>query len=265
MDSQQEYSLEGAVAVWKEIMKLKVGRSLVRKDPDPGEKEKWLAGVPWALIVPPCVGEKLFFTLVNRVAKVTEEVYPALAGEIKSGLAALPATRSGRRAFLHRVLQKILHKDGAGDYSLEHSSEVAGFLAGAAAKVLMRAYAQKAKAWFSDDSWQRGICPVCGSHPSFSELEGESRIRKLYCDICGTRWRFSRIGCPFCEGNVEEQKLFVLEGVNQYRIYVCDNCRSYLKTVDARFGQPEDLLVENIRTVFLDQLMTREGYGRRLG
>jgi FdhE protein len=54
-----------------------------------------------------------------------------------------------------------------------------------------------------------------------------------------------------------------LEGSSKYRAYVCDNCKSYLKTVDTQSAQPEDLLLENIKTVFLDQLLLSEGYGQK--
>jgi FdhE protein len=268
MDSERKFSIDDVVAVWKEIIDFRVGKSLVKKAPGPEEIEKWASGIPWVLIAPPVIQVKPFFQVIDRVAGAVHELYPALTEEVKDGLAALPATQHKKKAFLNRVLTRVIHKNGSKKgpvVASADSAEMIEFLTGAATNLVMRDYAREAAAWFSDEQWLRGICPVCGCHPSFSELTGESRVRNLYCGTCGTRWRFSRIGCPFCEAPIEEQKFFILEGSSKYRAYVCDNCKSYLKTVDTHSAQPEDLLLENIKTLFLDQLLLNEGYGHKAG
>ncbi|RJX17237.1 MAG: formate dehydrogenase accessory protein FdhE [Ammonifex sp.] len=266
MDAERKFSIDDVVAVWKEIIDFRVGEPLVKNTPGPNEIEKWTSGIPWVLITPPLIEVKAFFEVINHVAGVVQELHPALAEEVKTGLASLPTTRQKRKTFLNRVLAKVMHKNGSKKgpvVASEDTAEMVEFLTGAAVNLVLRDYAREAAAWFSDERWLRGICPVCGCHPCFSELAGESRARNLHCGVCGTRWRFSRIGCPFCEAHIEEQKLFILEGSSKYRVYVCDNCKSYLKTVDTQLAQPEDLLLENIKTLFLDQLLINEGYGHR--
>lgn len=263
MDVEQRFSLEDVMSVWRELLSFKdVERPSIVRPPCQNDTDKWMAGMPWLMIIPPRIEERPFFGVVDRIAGVLKGLYPQLTEEVTNGLAALPATHSERQAFLEGILKRIERKDGCKDDLLQSlpSAEMAGFFVGAAAKIFMRGYAGAVSAWVEDEKWQRGICPVCGSHPSFSEIEGERRVRYLYCDLCGTRWRFSRIGCPFCERSNEEQKLLVLEGNKQYRVYLCEYCRSYLKAVDARQSRPEDLLLENIKTVFLDLLVAREGY-----
>jgi FdhE protein len=57
------------------------------------------------------------------------------------------------------------------------------------------------------------------------------RRRLLSCGCCGTRWRYRRIGCPFCE-SADEHRLSALaiEGEKYLRIDYCQSCRAYLKT-----------------------------------
>ncbi|MEW6183742.1 MAG: formate dehydrogenase accessory protein FdhE [Bacillota bacterium] len=263
MEVEQKFSLDDVMSVWRELLGLKdMVKPYITRAPGQNDTDRWIAGMPWLMIVPPRIEEELFFGVIDRISGVLRDMYPQLTEEVANGLDVLPEGHSERQAFLEGILKRIECKDGREDpFTSVPSTEMAGFFVGAAAKLFMRGYAGTVSAWVEDEKWQRGICPVCGSHPSFSEIEGERRVRYLYCDLCGTRWRYNRIGCPFCEKSDEEQKLLVLEGSQQYRVYLCENCRSYLKAVDARHSRPEDLLLENIKTMFIDLLLAREGYG----
>ena len=55
--------------------------------------------------------------------------------------------------------------------------------------------------WRDEEHWLRGYCPTCGSRPAMAQLVGvdPGRLRLLSCGCCSTRWRYRRIGCPFCE------------------------------------------------------------------
>ncbi|MEW6573970.1 MAG: formate dehydrogenase accessory protein FdhE [Bacillota bacterium] len=262
---ESEQFLNNLVALWQDLARCEVrGIPLVRRIPTKEERKKWEAGMPWLLLIPPVIAEELFFSLVHCVAATAKEVLPELAPDISQACDSLSEDPSVQAALLNRLRERVFHKAGStqevGIPDTGVSPELKGFLIGTALKLYMREYAKEAAGWFTAADWQRGICPVCGNYPSFSVLRDEERARYLYCDLCGTNWRFHRIGCPFCEVSNGEQTLLVLEERPEYRIYVCESCRGYLKTLDTKVRKLDDLLVENIRTSFLDVLLLREGY-----
>jgi FdhE protein len=70
--------------------------------------------------------------------------------------------------------------------------------------------------------------------------------------------------CLFC-GTPDQKKLkylFVNEDQRR-RIYVCDNCRKYIKITDCK-GQAEEMVLplEDLFTSYLDEAAQREGYDR---
>jgi len=89
--------------------------------------------------------------------------------------------------------------------------------------------------WRDEERWLRRYCPTCGSLPTMAQLVGvdPGRRRLLSCGCCGTRWRYRRIGCPFCE-SADDHRLSALaiEGEKYLRIDYCQSCRAYLKTYD---------------------------------
>lgn len=113
----------------------------------------------------------------------------------------------------------------------------------------------------SDGYWHWGHCPVCGGEPDFSTLERESGERHLFCSRCDTRWRYRRIGCPFC-GTEDPRKLaYYPSDDGAHRLYVCDGCRSYLKTLDLReISRPFMLPVERLLTLGMDVAAVEAGY-----
>jgi FdhE protein len=85
-----------------------------------------------------------------------------------------------------------------------------------------------------DDVWEKGYCPICGSTPAFSMFENEGK-RFLICSFCWHRWLAPRIYCPFCD-NRDSKTLHYLysDQEKDYRIDVCDSCKTYIKVVDTR-------------------------------
>lgn len=94
--------------------------------------------------------------------------------------------------------------------------------------------AQLASYLDSDQSWDKGFCPVCGTTPGFSLFDDEGN-RALFCGFCWHQWAAQRIYCPFCE-NKDNKTLhyYFSEKEKNYRIDVCDNCKTYLKAIDQR-------------------------------
>ena len=80
--------------------------------------------------------------------------------------------------------------------------------------------------------WQLGYCPVCGLWPRMGRISSEDNSRHLWCIGCETTWAFPRLRCPFClEDDQGKLGYLKIADTERYRIYTCDSCRRYLKTV----------------------------------
>jgi FdhE protein len=130
-------------------------------------------------------------------------------------------------------------------------------------------FAEKVRHKVDQETWLKGNCPVCGSHPAIERLARDDGKRMLRCSLCGTEWYFKRIMCPFC-GNEDHNSLrfFVVEEEtptekSHFRVDVCDKCKVYIKTLDER-KLPEtekpDLYLENLNSVYLDILAQKDGF-----
>jgi len=115
------------------------------------------------------------------------------------------------------------------------------------------------------DTWRYGYCPICGGLPAMAALVGEEGKREALCSFCGHFWQLPRLGCPFCDTDRQEVlRYFYGEGEDQYRVYVCEECRGYLKVLDTRKGgDPRGLAVDDVATAHLDLLAEEEGYQRK--
>ncbi|MDD4860198.1 MAG: formate dehydrogenase accessory protein FdhE [Dehalococcoidales bacterium] len=113
----------------------------------------------------------------------------------------------------------------------------------------------------NQEQWKRGYCPVCGGAPDFAFLDKERGARWLLCSRCDMEWLFQRLECPVC-GNQDQKTLayFTGEGDN-YRVYVCEKCKRYLKAIDLRQAQVDILLpLERLITTDLDVQAQAMGY-----
>jgi FdhE protein len=117
--------------------------------------------------------------------------------------------------------------------------------------------------WRDEERWLRRYCPTCGSPPAMAQLVGmdSGRVRLLSCGCCGTRWRYLRVGCAFCE-NQNDHRLPVLaiEGENGLRIDCCDLCSGYLKAYEGQ--RYESFLLEDWASLHLDILARDRGLKR---
>jgi FdhE protein len=107
--------------------------------------------------------------------------------------------------------------------------------------------------------WREGSCPICGGRPNFSILDEETGARELMCSRCDSLWRASRLNCPFCAAG--EKTTYYTTEDDLYRLYVCPECKHYLKAVDLRKARRVVLpRVERLLTVGMDLRATKEGY-----
>ena len=110
-------------------------------------------------------------------------------------------------------------------------------------------------------------CPTCGSPPAMAQMIGaiteNVRLRLLSCGLCGTRWKYARTKCPFCESDSQRLDSVVVEGEAGLRIDYCEACGGYLKTYD---GQGEELLLlSDWTSLHLDLLAHDRGWKRLAG
>lgn len=116
--------------------------------------------------------------------------------------------------------------------------------------------------WRDEEQWSRRYCPACGSLPAMAQLVGQEhgRQRFLSCGCCGTRWRFKRTCCPFCEGDSQRLQSVTVEGESGLRIDHCASCGGYIKTYDG-LGN-EHLLLSDWSSLHLDLIAHDRGLKR---
>ena len=83
--------------------------------------------------------------------------------------------------------------------------------------------------------WTKGYCPLCGSWPELSFLEGKEGYRRLRCSFCGHEWNFMRTQCPFCENTDQEKLEFIFSEDRDFeRAELCYECMKYIMSIDLR-------------------------------
>lgn len=230
--------------------------------------EKSRENAPLVAVFPPLISRAGLVSVLGRVAEIAVEHCPELSEEVKKTAAALASTPASWEGCvltgaankqLKEILRELVEKQ-------EVSPEITGFLLHHTFKPFMRRYA--AKALVEQEShfreWGKGCCPVCGRFPNLSVIRGEEG-RFMYCSLCEACWRFARIGCPFCENlTAGEQEILVLEDT-VYRIYVCPDCKGYLKTIMQQSGSQGAInpLLMEAETLHLDVIALQEGYVNR--
>ena len=112
------------------------------------------------------------------------------------------------------------------------------------------------------EGWLRAHCPVCGALPAMAQLIGvdPGRKRFLCCGRCLARWRYTRMGCPFCERDDQRLGVVAVEGEAGLRIDYCESCRGYLKTYNGA-GQ-EAVCLADWTSLHLDVLAYDRGLKR---
>ena len=122
--------------------------------------------------------------------------------------------------------------------------------------------AEKLSPLIKQDHWLRGTCPVCGGRPDFAYLEKEAGARWMMCSRCDTTWLFRRLQCPYCDTEDQDKLGYLQSEDGTYRLYLCDQCRNYLKAVDLRKAESDVLLpLERLLTLDMDRQAHEEGYG----
>jgi len=111
------------------------------------------------------------------------------------------------------------------------------------------------------ERWRRRYCPICGGIPDFASLDKESGARWLLCSRCNAEWLFQRLECPYCGTTDQNALAYFTTDEELYRLYVCEQCKHYLKAIDLRQAGPEvSLPLERLATMDIDAQAREQGY-----
>lgn len=135
------------------------------------------------------------------------------------------------------------------------------FVVGSALKPLLSAYCEVLWPLVNQESWRRRYCPICGGKPDFAFLDRERGARWLLCLRCDAEWLFQRLECPYCGNQKQASLSYFTDDRGLYRLYVCEECRGYIKAIDLRRTQSDVLLsLERILTLDMDRQAQEAGY-----
>ena len=200
-------------------------------------------------------------SLFISICRLTHEANPKLAGAAQRILNAVDDSVSPEALFAALLSgDEALFENISAELEIE--KQVLGFITYNSLKPSLCTCADQLSSYLNQsEPWLQGYCPVCGSAPMLSILEDEG-ARSLTCSFCWHKWSVKRLYCPFCE-NSDNKLLHYLfsEEEKDVRVDLCDNCKKYIKTVDARRA---DRLIypplEQISTLHLDIKAREEGF-----
>jgi len=198
------------------------------------------------------------FVTIGRLAK---EANPKLAAS--ASILIKTADNNLEPASLFSALlngNEALFENISGE--LEIDKQVLGFITYNSLKPCLCTGAVQLSAYLNkDEPWLKGYCPICGSAPILSILEGEG-ARSLICSFCWHTWSVKRLYCPFCSSSDNKDLHYIFsEEEKDLRVDLCDKCNKYLKTLDTR--EADRLIyppLEQVSTLHLDIKAREEGF-----
>ncbi|NOZ06311.1 MAG: formate dehydrogenase accessory protein FdhE [Chloroflexi bacterium] len=211
------------------------------------------SGRPVATLCSECFDWPAMAALAGDICEITTRHYPEMETDLQSLRTWL--SEEGPEA-----LSACLFGNAFPLLDLEDSSLII-FVLNHASYPWLHAVAQTLGPLPTYEHWERGDCPLCGGSPDLSYLQSQTGQRHLICSRCDTDWGFRRLGCPFCGTTTEGQRYFVDDNTG-HRLYRCDSCGRYLKTIDRRmFWKEYTPMVERLRTLDLDVLAQQMARG----
>jgi FdhE protein len=98
-------------------------------------------------------------------------------------------------------------------------------------------------------------CPFCNARPVAGVFRGDGHGAKhwLLCSLCSTEWQYRRVLCPGCgEENKDRLPIYIAAEFPAARVHACDNCQTYLKSIDLTKDGHAIPIVDEIATVALN-------------
>jgi len=197
-----------------------------------------------------------FADLATLIAKALADYEPELAGQ------PLPADAPG---WVSLAESQFTEGQPGPEEPEERDEKAVASLSQLTTDLALKPYlewaAEQVLPHVNQQRWKRSYCPVCGGPPDLAILTEESGARHLVCSRCNSQWLYQRLGCPFCHTSDHTKISYYPSDDDVYRLYVCEECGRYLKTVDMRKARHRILVeAERITTVDLDLAARQEGY-----
>lgn len=108
---------------------------------------------------------------------------------------------------------------------------------------------------------KKELCPCCNMPAISSVLDNsDNGLRYLYCSFCETKWHVVRGQCTECHSNKSLYQSKIEELDRPLYAEVCDECHTYLKTVDRTKTLIADPFIEDILTLPLSLRLSDDEY-----
>ena len=185
--------------------------------------------------------------------------YPELFGQVPESFKEPGASRSLTKAVVKAWFEGLslpagIAADNVNEPLLENiiQATLSPFLASYSKALLHKVDPQR---------WRRRYCPICGGNADFAFLDKENGARWLLCSRCNAEWLFQRLECPYCGSKDQNTLAYFTHDEGLYRLYVCEQCKHYLKAIDLRQAESEVLLpLERLLTLDIDAQAREYGY-----
>jgi len=199
------------------------------------------------------IEEGRFANQVGKMVQVLTDYDPDLEAQAAPGNADECLTLARQRFEQAQVVE--------GPSTEQDQITLAQFAVDLALQPYLEWAAEQMLPYVNHEEWKQGYCPICGAPPDLATLDEKVGTRHLLCSRCNSQWLYRRIGCPFC-GVTDHTRLVYYPGEDEvYRLYVCQECRRYLKAIDLRKATKKVLLpAERVTTVAMDAAAREEGY-----
>jgi len=201
--------------------------------------------------------------LPEAIGEVWVRVCDVAARSLEQQAEALQAARDWPQTQREEWLAALgqYFRDGELSRDDPAEKELLAFLMVHAWRPFLLRWANDLAPLLNDGLWGKKNCPACGGQPDFACLTQETGERRLFCSRCDTEWHFDRVGCPFCGNRDPATYGYYTNEDSPYRLYACNQCRRYLKTLDLRQVIGERILpVERIVSSGIDASALQAGY-----
>ena len=260
---QREGELPSFVQLYRQVLRLQseVRSQLTTPKPNLGQdvvSDRLSQGIPllsfenllldWAQV------QALLQEIIRSVAKDS----PDASKEVKTLGNIL-----SEKAVLEEVIRAWYEGSSLIPIATRHSidSELLGLVVAAVVKPFLSAYSEVLLPKVDQESWRRRYCPICGGRPDFAYLDEERGARWLLCSRCDAEWLFLRLECPYCGTQNQDTLVYFTNDQGLYRLYVCEQCHTYIKAVDLRRTESQVLLpLERVMTLDMDRQGQEKGY-----
>jgi len=184
--------------------------------------------------------------------------FPELFGEIPQGLREVSKATLIKEAVKTWFEEAKLPDAMVGNEINKHLLEA---IIHATLRPFLTSQAKALLGLVKQEHWRRRYCPICGGSSDFAFLDKEIGARWLLCSRCDTEWLFQRLECPYC-GNQDQNTLaYFIDDKGLYRLYVCEQCHTYIKAIDLRRAESDVLLtLERMLTLDIDKQGQEKGY-----